>query len=394
MQSQNSIIYSTDIGSDPDDAMSLNTALNLGLNIRTVYTVNGDVGSRSYIARHQLNLAGKRKTPVLIGESQSLAQRIEPYTYFEKDFIDDSFIDEEASCGEKDIYYKSFQNVGIIKNGTESLAKILSKSKHTIFSIAPLTGIALLVQDYPEAAKNIERLYIMGGRFSDSSIPEHNFRYDPDAAHVVLNSDIPITIIPSDLCNQFRMPMQMLKQLQSPSGQYVKHMCYAYLAIKTASRFAMTNIPILSTNLVSALKDQVKATPETLKEIGGKETLELSDKKDGLLTNLNDLVHASFKGEKYLEQYLELIRTIKIPRYFSYGEELAKIMINLIPGDLAVADVYVPYCFANRDKLKTARANMDCDIEGRSIVTLGDKHEIVMDLDFEDFKRFLQQFLR
>ena len=53
------VLVSTDIGSDIDDALSLLVMLNSGINLEGVYTVNGDVDSRSFITHHLLKLAGK-----------------------------------------------------------------------------------------------------------------------------------------------------------------------------------------------------------------------------------------------------------------------------------------------------------------------------------------------
>ena len=53
------IILSTDIGSDVDDALSLLAMLNHPeINLEGIYTVNGDVDSRSRIAKHIVDLSG------------------------------------------------------------------------------------------------------------------------------------------------------------------------------------------------------------------------------------------------------------------------------------------------------------------------------------------------
>ena len=93
------------------------------------------------------------------------------------------------------------EKVGIDPNGVEHLAEKLSGGKHTVFSIAPLTNLALILRDHPQSVRNIERLFVMGARFPEGE-KEHNFRYDSQAAQEVLDSDISITIIPSDVCNR------------------------------------------------------------------------------------------------------------------------------------------------------------------------------------------------
>ena len=79
----NRILLSTDIGSDIDDALCLLSMLNHpDINLQGIYTVNGDVNSRSYIARHMVNLRGAR-IPVIRGEQKPIAADTKPYTYYE-----------------------------------------------------------------------------------------------------------------------------------------------------------------------------------------------------------------------------------------------------------------------------------------------------------------------
>ncbi|MEK6871468.1 MAG: hypothetical protein AABX16_01040, partial [Nanoarchaeota archaeon] len=107
------IIVSTDIGSDPDDALSILAMINTGLNVSAIYTTNAkDLSIRSYIAKHVVNLAQKNIV-VAQGEAHPVFSPTSPYWFFDECFVDDSFIDDEASLG-KDIEYISLENAGIV----------------------------------------------------------------------------------------------------------------------------------------------------------------------------------------------------------------------------------------------------------------------------------------
>ncbi|MBS3118497.1 nucleoside hydrolase, partial [Candidatus Woesearchaeota archaeon] len=208
------IILSTDIGSDVDDALALLMMLNHPeMNLTGVYTVNGDVDSRSCIAKQMINLSGK-EIAVARGEAQPLFSHSSPYSFFENWLVDESFFDDEQSKKAKKDVLKTLNEVGIILRGVEHLAEQLTAKKSIVFSIAPLTNLAKLIQEYPSAVQGIAHLYVMGSRLSGDV--EHNFRYDIKAAQTVLASDIPTTFIPGDLCSRYRLPAEQLKQLNSP----------------------------------------------------------------------------------------------------------------------------------------------------------------------------------
>ena len=68
-----------------------------------------------------------------------------------------------------------------------------------LVTLGPLTNIALLVQNYPDLLHKINHCYIMGGSSNAlgnvTKFAEYNFWVDPEAADIVLNSGIPITMI-------------------------------------------------------------------------------------------------------------------------------------------------------------------------------------------------------
>ena len=68
-----------------------------------------------------------------------------------------------------------------------------------LVTLGPLTNIALLVQNYPDLLYKINHCYIMGGSSNAlgnvTKFAEYNFWVDPEAADIVLNSGIPITMI-------------------------------------------------------------------------------------------------------------------------------------------------------------------------------------------------------
>ena len=393
------ILLSTDIGSDPDDALSLLSMLNNpDIGLRGIYTVNGKVNCRAYIVKQMLNLAQKN-IPIGVGTSKSIDGKLEPYTFHEEFLFDyDHFVDKKAtnSSGSK-IIYKSLNKLGIIENGLEHMAEQLRNDKHIVFSIAPLTDISLLKKIYPESFKNIERLFIMGSNVEGEL--EHNFRFDSVAANEVLSSDVPITLIPSYLCSKFRIPLEMLDSLDNTLvGQYVKMMVYAFVGEKLIDKTGGELVDGI--DFTSFLRRLSASNGDG--KVENEEHFRISNFNKCFLTNFEN-GSPSLAQSDFWKDFDEFVNNLKNPN-LSYvyegsyvgtymGSMAAERLESLIPKFISIADVYVPYCYLHPDKLKTKRMTVNCDYKGNTYVTKGNKHEVVVDLDFEHFKQFLKESL-
>lgn len=72
----------------------------------------------------------------------------------------------------------------------------------TIVPVGPLTNVALLLRMYPELAPRIARILFMGGsagRGNMTPVAEFNVHHDPEAAHIVLTSGVPLTMYGLDV---------------------------------------------------------------------------------------------------------------------------------------------------------------------------------------------------
>ena len=76
----------------------------------------------------------------------------------------------------------------------------------TMFAVGPLTNVAKALLKQPRVASWIKHLYIMGGAIDcpGNTTPnaEFNIWDDADAAQMVLNSGIPITLVGLDVTNK------------------------------------------------------------------------------------------------------------------------------------------------------------------------------------------------
>lgn len=86
----------------------------------------------------------------------------------------------------------------------------------TIVTLAPLTNIALLLRLHPEVAERIARLVVMGGSATAgnvSALAEFNVHHDPEAAAIVFESGIPITMYGLDVFTRVTVPEQTIRTM-------------------------------------------------------------------------------------------------------------------------------------------------------------------------------------
>ncbi|MBI2873440.1 MAG: nucleoside hydrolase [Chloroflexi bacterium] len=85
----------------------------------------------------------------------------------------------------------------------------------TLVALGPLTNVARLLERRPEAARRLRGLVVMGGALSCpgnvTPYAEFNFHNDPEAARRVLNSGLPITLVPLDACRQATLGREELR---------------------------------------------------------------------------------------------------------------------------------------------------------------------------------------
>ena len=96
-----------------------------------------------------------------------------------------------------------------------------------ILATGPLTNLALLLREHPEARGMIKQIVLMGGSVSSgntSPVAEFNIYTDAEAARVVFGSGIPLTMVGLDVCYEHRLVAADFDRLLAcggPMGQFV-----------------------------------------------------------------------------------------------------------------------------------------------------------------------------
>ena len=200
-QEKHSIVLDTDIGDDIDDALALALALNSPeIDVQGITTVFGDAQRRAQLAKHILSTFGREDIPIAVGIGKPLQQRHPPSGVAQAVILGNMLYDEET--------FSTFSGPEfIVQQALEHPGKL------TLVCIGPLTNVALALLIEPRIALAIRSIVMMGGS-SGLPLPEWNVRSDVQAAHMVLSSGIPITLIGLNVTTRCQLRKQDIEQLR------------------------------------------------------------------------------------------------------------------------------------------------------------------------------------
>ncbi|MQS52857.1 nucleoside hydrolase [Companilactobacillus mishanensis] len=125
---------------------------------------------------------------------------------------------------------------------------VASDEPVSIVATAPLTNVALLLKTFPEIHDKIEGIYVMGGSTLQGNITlasEFNAYVDPEAAQIVFDSDVDVTLAGLNLTeNKAYMLMDEINSIKDLG--HVGEMAHAILDFYSSAELAkgMTKIPV------------------------------------------------------------------------------------------------------------------------------------------------------
>ena len=96
-----------------------------------------------------------------------------------------------------------------------------SPTPMTVVPTGPLTNIGMLLRKRPEVTRKIERICLMGGAVRDANFTpgaEFNIFVDPEAAEIVFDSGVPITMIGLDVSNRAMLTVEEIDSITARNG--------------------------------------------------------------------------------------------------------------------------------------------------------------------------------
>ncbi len=176
-----------DVDPGVDDAVMLLLALsNQSIEVLGITTVCGNVGILKATENAlKITEAAGRPVAVYRGASRSLSGKCMHATRIHgQDGLGDSHLPKPRSKPER-------------TDAVQAISE-MANQRLSIVATGPLTNIAIFLDSYPDMAKRIERIFLMGGVYCPkltgnvTPFAEFNFYCDPEAADKVMASGIEI----------------------------------------------------------------------------------------------------------------------------------------------------------------------------------------------------------
>jgi inosine-uridine nucleoside N-ribohydrolase len=210
------VIIDTDPG--VDDALALLLAMRSPeLNIEAITVVAGNVPLELGLpnALRMAEISRRTEIPVAAGATAPLVRRLVTATY---------------AHGENGLGGAVFPDP-TLKPVAEPAADLIQgivrkyPGDVTLITIGPLTNIATALHADPELAGKVRSLVMMGGSLSGGNITpaaEFNIYVDPEAARIVFQSGIPLTMVGLDVTRKTTLTddhVHVLEAADDPVGQ-------------------------------------------------------------------------------------------------------------------------------------------------------------------------------
>ena len=186
--STRNILIDTDTASD--DAVALIMALRSPqVRVLAITVVAGNVGLPQGTANalYTVELCAS-EVPVFSGAAAPLIRPLEDASWFHgQDGLGDRGYGPSARAAEKEFAVDAMVRIIEANPGIE------------VITLGPLTNLALALRQCPGLAGNVSRCVVMGGapccEGNVSPAAEYNFWVDPEAARLVLRSQLPIELV-------------------------------------------------------------------------------------------------------------------------------------------------------------------------------------------------------
>jgi pyrimidine-specific ribonucleoside hydrolase len=210
------VIIDTDPG--VDDALALLLAMRSPeLKIEAITPVAGNVPLDLTLpnALRLVEIAGRTDIPVAAGARAPLVRRLVTATY------------AHGENGLGGAVFPEPTTKPVATPAAEIIRQIVRKypGEVTLITIGPLTNIATALNSDPELASMVRALVMMGGSLSGGNITpaaEFNVYVDPEAARIIFQSGIPVTMVGLDVTRRTSLTddhVRTLEAAQNPVSQ-------------------------------------------------------------------------------------------------------------------------------------------------------------------------------
>jgi len=203
------IIIDADTG--VDDAIAILLALRSPeLKVEAFTAVSGNVPLTLTLPNtlRMVEIAGRTDIPVAAGAATPLVRNL----------ITASYVHGTNGLGEADFPEPKMKPVAA--TASEVIRRLVydNPGEITIVAIGPLTNVALALKSDAAVGKKIKEILMMGGSLSHGNVTpsaEFNFYVDPEAARVVFDSGVPLTMVGLNVTERVRIGKEQIAVLEA-----------------------------------------------------------------------------------------------------------------------------------------------------------------------------------
>jgi inosine-uridine nucleoside N-ribohydrolase len=201
-----------------DDAIAILLALRSPeLKVEAVTAVSGNVPLAFTLPNtlRMVELTGRTDIPVAGGAAVPLVRRL----------VTASYVHGNNGLGGVDFPEPKLKPLA--ETASEVIRRIVRSSpgEITIVGVGPLTNVALALKSDPELAPQIKEIVVMGGSLISGNVTpaaEFNFYVDPEAARIVFDSGVPLTMVGLNVTQKVLLgepQLAMLEAAKTPVSQ-------------------------------------------------------------------------------------------------------------------------------------------------------------------------------
>jgi pyrimidine-specific ribonucleoside hydrolase len=293
-----------------DDAIAALLALQSPeLSVRAVTTVAGNqtLAKTTQNARQVLTLADRIDVPLASGTSEPMV----------RDLIVAEDVHGESGLDGPDLPDPAVDAVD--EDGVDLIARTARDADGiTLVPTGPLTNVGMLLKRYPDITNHIDEVVLMGGAVglgNYTPAAEFNILVDPEAADLVFESEIPVTMVGLDVTRSARVrtdEFERFRDLGTEVGETVAEWLDFFLRFHK-DRFGWDGVPIHDACAVAALIDGAIVETEAMHvavETSGEHTdgRTVCDRYGVLDTEPNASVGVGIDREAFVDLLVDAVR--------------------------------------------------------------------------------------
>ena len=239
-----------DVDTGIDDALAILFAVaHPELDVRAITCVDGNTSLDQVVANTLavLDAAGAGDIPVAAGARDPLIELSREAAWV------------HGADGLAETHLPASPRKPVDVHAVELLRRTLAESPEpiTLITLAPMTNVALLIRMHPEVLPRIARIVFMGGsasRGNATAVAEFNVWHDPEAAFIVLNSGVPLTMYGLDVFEEVLIDQDRIARLpQGNPGEQLAGRLLGYTSVHPASGETFTYAMIGDAGAVAAV---------------------------------------------------------------------------------------------------------------------------------------------